>query len=266
MRACPNCGNTRFKVKYVQPPFRVVKCLACWLVYLGNLPGQNSIYEDYYEGATPRAEDYRIDSTLTHLAELYAINEQRMAMIKRAKPAGKLLDVGCGRGYFLKTAQEHGFEVFGIDVAEPAVEYARSAFGLNTAVHKLDELKDVSAMFDVITLWHVLEHFVDPFDELRRIRALLAKGGICFIEVPNLRSIKFVFSKTKWEGGNHPLYHRTFFTTRTLKQAVLKSGFSTVKRLKVSYHVPGRNAAHWASKKALNVVAMDAFLDYAAWK
>ena len=266
IRTCPNCGSTRFKVKYVEPPYKVVKCLACSLVYLGNPPEGDSIYEDYYEGTTPHAEDYRMDSNVTHLAALYAINERRIAVVKRAKPAGKLLDVGCGRGYFLKTAQEHGFKVFGIDVSEQAVEYAKRAFGLTVAVQKLDELRDVSAMFDVVTLWHVLEHFIDPFEALKRIPELLSKGGICFVEVPNLRSIKFMFSTNKWQGGNHPLYHRTFFTGATLRQAILKSGFSKVRRLKCSYQVPGRNAARWLLKRGSNAVAMDAFLNYAAWK
>jgi SAM-dependent methyltransferase len=266
IRTCPNCGSTRFKVKYFEPPYKVVKCLACSLVYLGNPPEQESIYEDYYEGAAPRAEDYRIDSDVGHLAGLCAINEQRIAMVKRAKPAGKLLDVGCGRGYFLKTAQQHGFQVFGVDASERAVEYAKNAFGLNATVQKLDDLRDASTTFDLVTLWHVLEHFIDPFQALSRIRTLLAEGGICFMEVPNLRSIKFVFSKNKWEGGNHPLYHRTFFTGPTLRQAILKSGFSTVRRLKGSYRVPGKNAARWLLKRGLNAVAMDAFLNYKAWK
>jgi 2-polyprenyl-3-methyl-5-hydroxy-6-metoxy-1,4-benzoquinol methylase len=52
---------------------------------------------------------------------------------------------------------------------------------------------------------HVLEHFVNPYEVLAQIRSLLKNGGVCVIEVPNLRSLKFMLAKTKWKGGNHPL-------------------------------------------------------------
>ncbi|MCH7759958.1 class I SAM-dependent methyltransferase [candidate division TA06 bacterium] len=266
IRSCPNCGSTSFQVKYVEQPFKVVKCIACSLVYLGNPPDKSSIYENYYEGVAPNAEDYRSDSQVVSLAEIFAINKQRIALVKKAKPRGNLLDIGCGRGYFMKLARDHGFKVIGIDVSKNAVQYARSAFGLPVTVKTLDELRAASEAYDVITLWHVLEHFIDPFEELQKIGALLAEEGVCFIEVPNLYSLKFMLSRSKWGGGNHPLYHRTFFSDKTLKRTLLESGFSTVSRLKVSYQLPGRNAAYVALKRALNEIALDAFLDYAAWK
>jgi len=266
MRTCPNCGSVQNKVKYVAEPFQVVKCQTCSLVYLGNPPDENLLYEEYYESSDYQPEVYRSNSNVAALAELYAINAQRIAVIKRLKPAGRLLDVGCGRGYFLATAREHGFEVFGIDVSERAIEYAKRSFDVEVAAKTLDELQESSTKFNVITLWHVLEHFIDPFDTLKKIRTLLRENGICLVEVPNLRSLKFMLSKNQWEGGNHPLYHRTFFTSRTLERALLNSGFSQTQRLKLSYHVAGRSAAYEASKKILNVLALDAFLDYAAWK
>jgi hypothetical protein len=84
--------------------------------------------------------------------------------------------------------------------------------------------------------------------------------------VPNLRSLKFLFAKEKWEGGNHPLYHRTFFTKSTLENTLVKSGFTKVKRLPVSYSVPGKSAAYDWIKRISNIFAADAFLDFAAQK
>lgn len=265
IRACPNCGGERYDVRFIEPPFRVVKCRACGLTYLGNPPPEERLYEDYYGGPEPGPEEYRPGSPVPRLAELHAINEQRIARIEQIRPAGRLLDIGCGRGHFLRTARDHGYRVAGVDVSERAVRYARSAFGLDASVETLDGLVARPDRFEVLTLWHVLEHFADPFEALRKMRLLLVPGGVLFVEVPNLHSLKFLLARQKWAGGNHPLYHRTFFSNRTLKRALLENGFSRAIRLRISYHVPGRSGGYEAVKALLNAGALDAFLDYAAW-
>jgi hypothetical protein len=74
IRACPGCGNVQFKIKYIEPPFKVVQCRDCALVYLGNPPDERAIYEDYYEGSAYSAAEYDGNSKVVQLAELFAIN------------------------------------------------------------------------------------------------------------------------------------------------------------------------------------------------
>jgi 2-polyprenyl-3-methyl-5-hydroxy-6-metoxy-1,4-benzoquinol methylase len=174
--------------------------------------------------------------------------------------------VGCGKGYFLKTAQESGFRATGIDLADAAVQFARQSFGVDAVRLDAKDILRSGEVFDIITGWHVVEHFLDPLQVLRLLRQLLSEDGICFFEVPNLRSLKFTLSRNKWIGGNHPLYHRTFFTQHTLKQMLLEAQFSTVQRVRLSYHVPGRSAAYETAKGVLNRFALDAFLDFVAYK
>lgn len=263
-RPCPSCGSTDASIRFREPPFRVLRCDRCRLVYLGNPPDEGEIYERYYESPNADAAEYRSDSGNPALAELFAINNQRMELISRPKPSGTLLDIGCGRGYFLKTAQEHGFTVTGIDISERAVAYATQAFGLTANVSTVDHLAASGKQYDVVTLWHVLEHFPDPFTSLKQVRSLLHPDGLCALEVPNLHSLKFVTARHKWQGGNHPLYHRTFFTERTLRRSLLDAGFSDVVRVKQSYHIPGRNRLYEGLKGALNIIACDAFLTFVA--
>lgn len=243
----------------------VVKCATCSLVFLGNPPPEDTLYDDYYSTVEPTPDEYRADSPNALLRELFAINQQRVARIKGLQPTGSILDIGCGRGHFLQTAAEHGFRTYGVDVSEKAVAYGRERFGLKTEVRSMEELLASGQQFDVITLWHVLEHFADPYEALTNIAQLLKVGGMCVVEVPNLRSLKFMLSKTKWEGGNHPLYHRTFFTGTTLQDAFVKSQFSPVRRMRWSYTVPGRSIAYEGLKKALNIFALDAFLNVVGW-
>jgi 2-polyprenyl-3-methyl-5-hydroxy-6-metoxy-1,4-benzoquinol methylase len=265
-RPCPECGSSDAVIKFVEPPFDILKCRNCSLVYLANPPEEGQRYEDYYAGPAPDARDYDANSTNPTLAVLYAINQQRIACIKAVQPAGRLLDIGCGRGFFLNTASTHGYQVEGIDISMAAIAYAHDSFRLTAEVVTIDDLAIRQERFDVITIWHVLEHFVDPFKTLQKVVSLLRDGGICVVEVPNLNSLKFLTAKRKWEGGNHPLYHRTFFTARTLRRALLNAGFRDVHRLKLSYRVPGRSTMYETLKKALNLVGMDAFLAFAATK
>lgn len=266
LRACPSCGSVQSKIKYFTAPFKVVKCQTCSLVYLGNPPDDSLLYEDYYEGSEYPPAAYRRDSSVAALAELYALNAQRIKWLSALKPNGKLLDLGCGRGYFLATAREHGFAVTGMDVSARALKYAQRSFGVEVTAKTLDELQEGSQKFDVITLWHVLEHFADPVGTLKKIKTLLQENGVCLVEVPNLRSLKFMLSRSKWEGGNHPRYHRTFFSSTTLQQMLRKSGFAKIRRVKLDYDLPGRRMGYKTLKRISNSFAVDAFLDYVAWK
>lgn len=266
MRPCPNCQNSAYKTKYNVSPFLLVSCRQCSLVFLGNPPNEEALYDHYHESTRINFNEYNAPSKNSDIAELYAINEQRVTQILRLKPSGKLLDIGCGRGYFLKTASNHGFDVRGIDISETAVQYAREKFFLRATCETLDDLIRSNKRYDIVTLWHVLEHFLNPYTYLSKVNKLLNDSGICFIEVPNLRSLKFMLSKQKWQGGNHPLYHRTFFTRKTLQNALMRSGFSQYKRIRLSYSIPGRSYAYEILKSGLNVFALDAFLDFIAFK
>jgi 2-polyprenyl-3-methyl-5-hydroxy-6-metoxy-1,4-benzoquinol methylase len=265
MRVCPNCGSNEYSIELTEKEFKIVRCKKCSLIYLLNPPDESEIYEEYYDIQYSK-DDYQKDSKFPHLAEIFAINEQRISYLKKYKSKGKLLDIGCGNGLFIKTASEAGYECYGIDVSKKALEFASKEFELSVSDKKVENLINENKKFDVITLWHVLEHFWNPIDELKKIRSLLNDNGILFLEVPNWNSIKFKLSKTKWKGGNHPLYHRSFFTSDTLKETLKLAGFDKTERVKVSYKLPRKSRAYNAIKDVSNVFAMDAFLDFAAFK
>lgn len=264
MRNCPNCNSSEYNLYLTEGDFKIVKCSKCSLVYLLNIPDESEIYEDYYKIEFSK-DDYAKDSRYPHLAEIYAINDQRLYYLKKLKIKGSLLDIGCGSGLFLKTAGDYGFNAEGIDVSQTALTFAKESFKLKVSDEKIEDLIANNKKYDFVTLWHVLEHFTNPKEELTKIKNLLNPGGILLIEVPNLNSLKFKFSKNKWKGGNHPLYHRTFFTSDSLKKTLKLAGFNKTERLKISYELPGKSALFNISKDVFNIVAMDAFLDFAAY-
>ncbi len=259
-RPCPGCGGMKHKIKFVEDDFYITRCSDCALVYLLNPPPEQKLYEDYYDDIHYSPSLYGADSPDAALGEYFAVNRKRVETLKRFKPTGSLLDIGCGKGLFLKSASDGGYDVWGLDVSQKATDFVRREYGFEVMTGNIDAAK--GPQFDIITLWHVLEHFADPLQKLKHIRRLLNPGGICFIEVPNLNSIKFVLSGRKWSGGNHPRYHRTFFTTRTLAALLKKSGFSTPRRLRLSYDIPGRSKLYRYAKRGMNLLARDAFLDF----
>jgi 2-polyprenyl-3-methyl-5-hydroxy-6-metoxy-1,4-benzoquinol methylase len=198
--------------------------------------------------------------------ELWHINSQRIKIMKSLQPHGTLLDIGCGYGFFLKSASEAGYSVQGMDISSRAIDFANNSLNVSANITTIQELIKSGKKFQIITLWHVLEHYLDPYFALRTVRDMLMVNGTCILEVPNLHSLKFKLARNKWSGGNHPLYHRTFFTAATLQRAIKEAGFSRFTRLKLSYSLPGRNIFYYNTKRILDQFAYDSFLTYAAWK
>lgn len=166
-RNCPLCNADKKSPYLSEGELRLVKCNMCGFVFLDNLPDESEIYEDYFE-QTIYSKDYTKFSKEKFLAEIYAINEQRLYYIRKLKIKGSILDIGCGTGLFLKTASNYGFDVTGIDVSNVAIKNAREQFGINADRKLISDLNPSDMQFDVITLWHVLEHLVNPLDDLKK--------------------------------------------------------------------------------------------------
>ena len=266
MRNCPNCGCKENKLKIKEEEFLISQCLNCGLVYLLNPPDEKDIYEDYYK-IEFTGEDYTLNSKHQFLREIFEINTQRIDLISNSIDdfkQKKFLDIGCGSGLFLQTCKSKGIKAIGIDVSEKALNFAKDSFGVEVYQKSPDELISENKKFDVITLWHVLEHFLNPVVELKKILMLLNNDGKVIIEVPNFNSIKFILSGNKWKGGNHPLYHRSFFTSQTLKNTLELSGFSKVNQINFSYNLKNKSAVYNLSKKFFNTFSADAFLNFIA--
>lgn len=105
-----------------------------------------------------------------------------------AGTSGRLLDMGCGLGFFLRSAASYtGWEAYGCEISPAAVRYAREKLGLeNVICGRLEEVDLPQESFDIITMWDVLDHIPQPDALLRRCHALLRPGGICFIRTPNV--------------------------------------------------------------------------------
>jgi len=260
---CPICNSELRETILTTDGMDLVQCINCSFIYLKDIPDEEVLYEDYHSRTGFSMADYSVSGEDNSLKDLWHINQQRIQKIKEFKKSGDLLDIGCGSGAFMHTAKEHLFSPQGIDISKKAVDFITNELKLSASTNTVSELDQ---QFDIVTLWHVLEHFLDPVVELTKIHSKLNNNGMILGEVPNWNSIKFQLSGKKWEGGNHPLYHRSFFTPETLEESYNKAGFSKFRILHIPYTSSGKKDAYYFLKKGFNAINKDAFLSFVAWK
>jgi SAM-dependent methyltransferase len=129
---------------------------------------------------------------------------------------GRALDIGCGQGTFLRLLKREGWECHGTELTEKSASRA-SGFGIPVSVGEIEENQFPPYSFDLITLWHVLEHLPEPPKTLKILTRLLKKGGILAISTPNIDSLQAEVGRGQWFHLDPPR-HLYLFSPRTLEQ------------------------------------------------
>jgi len=233
MLTCPICGTevetSSFKEVYISPynkeEYKRYECPNCdvhWWEPLKIIPEfyESEVFEDYvafHEGVVTRLND----------------NHKAFFKYIPSNVRGKLLDVGCGDGRFLKHAKEQGFEVWGIDFDKKSVENVKRNLGFDTVfAMSLEEFyeyaNEKNLKFDVITFFDVLEHQDKPREFLEMVKELLKEGGYIAGSVPNRERL---FAEIDWKDRFHwdyPPHHFLRFSKFSLEKALNFSGFKDV--------------------------------------
>lgn len=142
------------------------------------------------------------DSWIDELSKRTPLWDRRLTILRRFATGGTLLDVGAGIGEFIARASPF-FDCVGVEPSAEAVELAQTCFGVVLRHGLLEDLPHRPGSFDVITLWHVLEHVPSPSSTLARCCQLLRLGGHLAIAVPNASRLHW---RGLWqEGGKNPI-------------------------------------------------------------
>lgn len=231
---CPICCSTEWKNFYqtkdfflTQEFFRLSECKKCGLIITENAPDKHEISKYY------KSENY-ISHSDSHKKFLlsYMYKKVRNIMLKKKfkiihkhKPlAGKLLDIGCGTGYFIQYMTEKKWYCLGVEANKDAMEFATKNFGLNVLSSDDFLSKKNIGNFDVITLWHVLEHLHDLNDYLNKINLNLTNDGLLILALPNPESYDASYFKEYWAAWDVPR-HLWHFRKNTLIQLMKKNNF-----------------------------------------
>lgn len=145
------------------------------------------------------------------------------ALLPPYQAGGRLLDIGCGNGYYLAVMKELGWEVAGIEIDPKAAEVAKSRFDILVHQGNLENAPFDDRSFDVITMSHVIEHIPDPIRFIINAAKLLKPSGQMVIITPNVQSLGHKVFSQKWYPLDPPR-HLLIFTPETLKQCLVKSG------------------------------------------
>ena len=230
---CLNCGGTEkqvIKLKTRDSNNKVVKCVSCGLQQLYPLP---TIYEEqeYYDQnihdsiTTPQ---YNIEQIFN---KFLFQNKYRVEYLKRLveiNHATKILDFASGYGFLMQLLINENYSVEGLEISSDRLNIAHKRLPNATIYTNNLLLEDVPEQlvekYNVITMFHVLEHIIEPELLLSKIRKMLLPGGKLVIEVPNVNNIMMDISP-EFNDFFYIRDHVSYYTPEILTELLKKTGF-----------------------------------------
>lgn len=228
--ACPVCaGHDLRRVFEVQTwsAYSIEKCRGCGFVFAAPRPSPDEL--DRFYTSTYFAKDHDKNLGYANYRGVAEENARRMwhefqdILGGRKVAPHRVLDVGCATGGFLAEAKADGWDGVGVEFSEFAIEVAQKEFGLQVLKGDVFHHDLAEGSFGLVTMWHVLEHVLDPLATLAQAKKLLAPGGLLFIELPNWSSVGRRARGVRWSQLKPP-EHINFFTPATLAFAAEKAG------------------------------------------
>jgi 2-polyprenyl-3-methyl-5-hydroxy-6-metoxy-1,4-benzoquinol methylase len=223
--ACNLCGSREAQPLCVNCALKVVYCRGCGLVFVNPQPTEQALRQHHAASELLSQDGWSsyFDHSQEQIRELW---EERLNDLQRWKRGVdlSLLDVGAGYGDFLHYVSRLGWQVSGFEFSRATARVSQQKYGIPLAVGDLFEMPFSDRSFDIITMWHVLEHMREPLPALQCCRELLTPQGILAIEVPNLNFLVRKSYRVPFSVVLH-LYH---FSSATLTALVRKAGFEVL--------------------------------------
>lgn len=229
MSTCVICGNKSNRVVFVEFGIDVLKCKNCGHVFSSYDAAQD--YDGYFGKKISETDHFWWKEA--HI-KMYDDFCKRFI----ANKSGTLLDVGCGLGYFVKKISLFpNWEIYGYEISKSAVEFAKNKLNLkNIYCGKVEEANFSEKLFDIITMWDVIEHLPDPNPVLKYANLILKDDGFLFIHTPNIIiQLPKVKLKKLIRGMRPDLHyleardHINIYSPGAIKTILNKNGFGKIK-------------------------------------
>ena len=223
LRQCPICEGNDLSTAYRFAEFSILKCRGCANAWRTNLYSRSDITAMYVgeEYAQNPYFSYDLKQFRFSARERYENYDRALTIIEASKNRGKLLDVGCGAGAFLSLAKQRGWDVSGVELSPGLTRVCRENTQTDIANLSFEQVDLPPDTYDVIAMWDLIEHVIDPVFCIQKVRQLLKPGGVALFCTPDEDSLlaragQFLY---RLSGGKlsypalalHPTYHTYFF-------------------------------------------------------
>jgi 2-polyprenyl-3-methyl-5-hydroxy-6-metoxy-1,4-benzoquinol methylase len=244
---CKLCGSRRAQHLYTKNGFELVRCTSCGLVFVRNPPTRNEL-ERHYSFATGYHTAFRSHTSAASRAHA-ARAAEFLTIVRRHRPPGSILDVGCSVGFFLERARAEGWTTSGVEISNDTAALARQR-GLDVFTGTLEQAGFRAGSFDVVTMWDVLEHLEDPVATVATAADVLKEEGLFVLSTPNIAGLfpRLSYRAARWTNRwphPEPPSHLFQFSKATIRRLLTQSALAPIeildRRIPPSYTFGGRS-------------------------
>jgi 2-polyprenyl-3-methyl-5-hydroxy-6-metoxy-1,4-benzoquinol methylase len=222
IHTCPICKNNKYSIELNKFNINIYGCQKCGHRYSSKIPNNvEDVYSD--KGYLPEMIE-AVDKESDYRKERFG--NERYELIKKFAKGNKLLDIGCGVGHYLEIAIKNNFEAYGQELGKDLAKWTREHLGITVYDEPIDKIQ-TDILFNVITIFDVIEHVIDPIKFISDAKRLLAKDGIILILTPNFDSVAITIMKEKWQVICPPS-HLQYFTYNSVKKLADTVGMDLV--------------------------------------
>tara|TARA_B100000902_G_scaffold12252_1_gene14932 strand:- start:66760 stop:67647 length:888 start_codon:yes stop_codon:yes gene_type:complete len=230
---CDVCNNDKFEI-YLKSKdfsvsnenFNIVKCNKCNFAFTNPRPNDECLgkyyISDHYISHNNTSKSI-FDKTYQFVRK-YTL-KIKYKIINSIKNKGSILDIGCGTGEFLNKFKEKGWKCKGIEPSKIARNIANKNYKLN--IKEENNLNNLTECFDIITMWHVLEHVADLNNTISNLYRIINDNGKIIIAVPNIESFDAKIYGKYWAAYDLPI-HLSHFSKKSITKIFENHKFNLI--------------------------------------
>ncbi len=242
---CILCDGFTFRIIHQRDKWQYLCCKNCGLVSLHPRPDSRELMEKYRDYLPVQLDE--IDKWKRMIQPVNKISAD-LIETRTNKGKGKLLDIGCGYGFFLKEMNFRGWHVSGIEISQTGRRFARQLIDTTVYSEPLENLSLPKNAFDVVTLFYVIEHALNPLNLLMEVNRILKPNGLVLLRWPHTTPIVTILGPlSKKLDLYHTPFHLHDFSPKTIARLLNKAGFTSVETIIAGHTLPSDRLSRWAS-------------------